>query len=194
MLLHGLSDFLEALAAALQRLLLSLQRFSLRLPCCVQISITLCHAPIKVLLLLLMLLAVRLLLVIIRELVLGMCLVLKMGLIVPCLLITTVRLPFSRAPALILLLMLARLLALIKVLAITSLLVFVMSNILTILLLLTILMLLALLLHGLSDFQEPLAAVVQGVVTDQHGLTLCLLCCGQGSISLGCALTLGASL
>ncbi len=35
MLLHSLSDFCEPLAAALQRLLLSLQRFPLRLLCCV---------------------------------------------------------------------------------------------------------------------------------------------------------------
>ncbi len=35
LLLHGLFDFLQALAAALQRLLLSLQSFPLRLLCCV---------------------------------------------------------------------------------------------------------------------------------------------------------------
>ena len=164
-LMHGLSDILESLAAVLQRLLLSLQRFPLRLLCCVQINSTFCHAPTKVLLLLLMLLAVRLPLAVIRELVLGICLVLNM-----------VLLPFSRAPALNLLLMLARLLVLIKVLAITSLLMFFLPSFLTMLLVLTRLLTLALLLHGLSDFQEPLAAVVQGVLTDQHGFTLCLLC------------------
>ena len=110
MLLHGLSDFLQSLAAALHRLLLNLQRFPLRLLCCVQISITLCHAPTKVLLLLPMLLAVRLLLAIVSQLILGMCLLITMGLTVPCLLITTILLPFSRAPALTLLLMLAQLL------------------------------------------------------------------------------------
>ncbi len=176
MLLHGLSDFLQSLAAALHRLLLSLQRFPLRLLCGVQISITLSHAPIKVLLLLLMLMAVRLPSAIVSELVLGMCLVLNMGLIVPCLLIITVLLPFSRALTLNLLLMLARLLVLIKVLATTSLLVLFLFSVLTILLVLTIVVLLALLLQGLSDFQEPLTAVIQGVVTDQHGFTLCLLC------------------
>ena len=175
MLLHGLSDFLQSLAAALHRLLLSLQHFPLRLLCCVQISITLCHAPIKILLLLPMLFAVRLPLSIIRELV-WMCLVLIMGLIRPGLLITTVLLPFSRALALNLLLMLARLLVLIKVLATTSLLVLFLPSILTILLVLTRLLLLVVLLHGLSDFQEPLTALIQGVVTDQHGFTLCLLC------------------
>jgi hypothetical protein len=175
-LVHNLSDFLEALAAALQRVLLSLQGFPLRLLCCLQISITLCHAAIKILLLLPMPLAVRLPLAIVIQLVLGMCLVLNMGLIVSCLLITTVLLPFSGASAFILLLMLAQLLVSIKILTIISLPVFFLFSVLTILLVLTVVMLLALLLHGLSDFQEPLTAVIQGVVTDQHGFTLCLLC------------------
>ena len=105
-----------------------------------------------------------------------MCLVLNMGLIVSCLLITTVLLPFSGASAVMLLLMLAQLLVSIKILTIISLPVFFLFSVLTIFLVLTVVMLLALLLHGLSDFQEPLTAVIQGVVTDQHGFTLRLLC------------------
>ena len=36
-------------------------------------------------------------------------------------------------------------------------------------------LLLCLLLHGLSDFQQPLATVIQRVLSCQQGLTLCLL-------------------
>ncbi len=46
LVLQGLSHLHESLTAVRQGLLLSLQGFPLRLPCCAQISITLCHALI----------------------------------------------------------------------------------------------------------------------------------------------------